>query len=151
AGVVDQMARRAGGGVRVLVRGIERIRLTDWVRSDPYPIARILAAPESEADAPEVDGLKRALLDVFRRLVALTADLPDEVADAAENLDSTRHVVYFVASLVSLELDARQEVLELDAIPAKLRRLIDLLQRQLAVRELGQQIATETQERLTKE
>src|SRR5678810_1496707 len=44
----------------------------------------------------------------------------------------------------------RQALLELDPVSAKLRRLVDLLQKELAVRELGRKITTETEERLTK-
>ena len=52
--------------------------------------------------------------------------------------------------MAPLEPAVRQEILELDPVDAKLRRLVDLLQRELAVRELGQKITTETQERLSK-
>ena len=45
---------------------------------------------------------------------------------------------------------ARQEILELEPVEAKLRRLIEILQHEESVRELGQQIAAETQERMTK-
>src|SRR5438093_10200126 len=45
---------------------------------------------------------------------------------------------------------ARQELLEIDPVAAKLRRLIDVLQREVAVRELGRKITTETEERLSK-
>ena len=44
----------------------------------------------------------------------------------------------------------RQEILELDPVTTKLRRLVDLLQREVAVRELGRKITTETEEKLTK-
>ncbi|HSE92375.1 MAG TPA: endopeptidase La, partial [Methylomirabilota bacterium] len=60
------------------------------------------------------------------------------------------HVLYFVASVVPLGVAARQELLETDPITAKLRRLVDLLQRELAVRELGRKITTDTEERLGK-
>src|SRR6185436_17219908 len=78
------------------------------------------------------------------------AEMPDEMATAAENLSDPRHVAYFVAAVVPIDVAARQELLELDPVSAKLRRLIDLLQRELAVRELGRKITTETEERLTK-
>src|SRR5262249_6710692 len=58
--------------------------------------------------------------------------------------------VYFVASVVAFGVAARQELLELEPISAKLRRLIDLLQRELAVRELGRKITSDTEERLSK-
>ena len=97
-----------------------------------------------------MDALRRAVVDVFRRLVEASAEMPDEMATAAENLSDPRHVAYFVAAVVPIDVAARQELLELDPVSAKLRRLIDLLQRELAVRELGRKITTETEERLAK-
>src|SRR5262249_35775227 len=46
---------------------------------------------------------------------------------------------------------ARQELLELEPVDAKLRRLVDLLQHELAVREVSRRIQTETQERMTRQ
>ena len=90
-----------------------------------------------------MDALRRPVLDIFRRLVEASPDLPDELAGAVENVTDPRHLVYFVASVVPLDVAARQELLEMDAVPAKLRRVVDLLQRELAVRELGKRIASD--------
>jgi len=89
-------------------------------------------------------------VDVFSRLVAVSNDLPDELPVAARSLPDPRHVAYFVASVSPLDTAMRQEVLEMDPVTAKLRRLLELLQRELAVRELGRKITTETEERLSK-
>jgi ATP-dependent Lon protease len=67
-----------------------------------------------------------------------------------QSITDPRHVVYLVASMVPIDLSARQELLEMDPITAKLRRLVDLLQRELAVRELSRKITTDTEERLSK-
>ena len=50
----------------------------------------------------------------------------------------------------ALSAAVRQELLELDPLDAKLTRLVDLLQHELAVRELGQKITTDTRERISK-
>ncbi len=149
-GMIHQLARVPDGSLRLMVQGIERIRLLDWVGTEPYLVARVEVSPDQTAQATEVDALRRAVVDIFRRLVEASAELPDELAVAAENLADPRHVVYFVASVVPLDMAARQELLERDPVAAKLRRLIDLLQRELAVRELGRKITTETEERLSK-
>jgi ATP-dependent Lon protease len=150
AAVIHQLARGADGSVRIVVQGLERIRLTDFVRNDPYLVARVQPAPDQWVRSTEGDALRRAAVDLFRRIVGLAGDLPDEVAVAAENLTDPRQVAYLIASVVPLDPDVRQEILELDPVDAKLRRLVDLLQRDLAVRELGHKITAETQERLSK-
>jgi ATP-dependent Lon protease len=150
-GVIHQLARVPDGSVRLMVQGIERIRLLDWIGTEPYLVARIEIAPDQSVQTTEGDALRRAVLDIFRRLVELSPELPDELAIAAGNVTEPRHVVYFVASVIPLDMAARQELLEMEAVPAKLRRLVDLLQRELAVRELGRKITTETAEQLSKQ
>ena len=150
AGVIHQFMRAPDGSVRLMVQGIERIRLTDFVSTDPYLVARVEVARVPAAATPEVDALRRAVLDIFRRLVEASPELPDELALAAENVPDPLRVAYLVASVVPLDAAARQQILEMDAVGDKLRRLVDLLQRELAVRELGRKITSETEERLTK-
>jgi ATP-dependent Lon protease len=113
-------------------------------------VARVAPAPDRDVQGTEADALRRAAVDLFKRVVGLAGDLPDEVAVAAENLTDSRQVAYLIAAVTPLEPAVRQEILELDPVDAKLRRLVDLLQRDLAVRELGQKITNETQERLSK-
>jgi len=149
-GMIHQLARTPDGSIRLMVQGIERIRLVDWVGTEPYLVARVEAHPDEVDQSTEADALRRAVVDVFRRLVEASSELPAEVAIAAENLADPRHVAYFVASIVPFDAAARQEVLEMDPVSAKLRRLVDLLQRELAVRELGRKITTDTEEKLSK-
>ena len=149
-GAIHQLHRVPDGTVRLMVQGIERIRLVDFTGTDPYLVARVEVLKDQTDQATEVDALRRAVVDVFRRLVEASAEMPDEMATAAENLSDPRHVAYFVAAVVPIDVAARQELLELNPVSAKLRRLIDVLQRELAVRELGRKITTETEERLTK-
>jgi len=150
AAVIHQMARVPDGSVRVMVQGLERIRLLDFVGTEPYVVARIEPAPEPVAQTTETDALRRAVGDIFRRLVGASPELPGELAMASENIADPHHLAYFVASLVPLDVATRQALLEADPIAAKLRRLVDLLQRELAVRELGRKITTDTEERLSK-
>jgi ATP-dependent Lon protease len=149
-GMIHQLARVPDGSVRLMVQGIERVRLLDWIGTEPYLVARIEAAPDQMVQAQEVEALRRAVADIFRRLVAASAELPDELAPAAESFTDSRQLAYFVASIVVADLATRQELLETDPLTAKLRRLVDVLQRELAVRELGRKITTDTEERLSK-
>ncbi|HUG36643.1 MAG TPA: endopeptidase La [Candidatus Limnocylindrales bacterium] len=149
-GMIHQLARVPDGTVRIMVQGIERIRLSDLVQTEPYVVARVEVAREQPVTGPELDGVRRAVVDIFRRLVEVSAELPDELAVAADNVADPRHVAYFIASVVPVDTAARQALLEAEPITAKLHRLVDILQRELAVRELGRKITSETEERLTK-
>ncbi|MBI4491359.1 MAG: LON peptidase substrate-binding domain-containing protein, partial [Chloroflexi bacterium] len=149
-GMIHQLLRAPDGSLRLVVQGLERVRLLDFTATEPYLVARVQPAPDQVTPGVESEALQRAVVDLFRRLVGLVAELPDELAMAAAGLADPRQVVYLVASAAPLPGEVRQEVLELDPVDAKLRRLLDLLQHEVAVRELGQKITAETQERMSK-
>src|SRR5256885_16070772 len=149
-GTIHQMARTPDGSVRAMVQGLERVRLLDFVAKDPYLVARIQRAPEHIPAGPEVEGLRRALVDLFRKLIEVSADLPDELAGVAESFTDPRQLVYFVASLVRMDTATRQALLETDSVADKMRRLVDVVQGELSVREIGRKIARDTEERLSK-
>jgi ATP-dependent Lon protease len=150
AGAIHQMARMPDGTVRAMVQGLERVRLLDFVTKDPYLVARIERAPEQIPAGPDVEGLRRAVIDLFRKLVEVSADLPDELAAVAESFHDPRQIVYFVASLVRMDTATRQALLETDSVADKLRRLVDIVQGDLSVREIGRKIASDTEQRLSK-
>jgi ATP-dependent Lon protease len=150
AGIIHQLARGPEGSLRLVVQGIERIRLIDFTTTEPYLVARIEPYPDRSTPGVETEALRRAVVDLYQRLVALMEGLPSEMATVAESLADPRQVAYLVASTVPLDGATRQELLELDPIDAKLRRLVDLLQHEISVRELGQKITSETTERMTK-
>jgi ATP-dependent Lon protease len=113
AAIIHQLMRAPDGTVRLIVQGLERIRLLDFVTTEPYLVARVAAAPDRMSPGFETEGLRRAVLDLFRRLVALIPEVPDEVAAAAETVTDPRQVAYLVASTGLLDGAARQQILEL--------------------------------------
>jgi ATP-dependent Lon protease len=141
---------RAEHTIRVAVQGIARVRTIDFVQTQPYLVARIELAREIREAGVELDALMRKVKELFNSLSQTGADLPDEFATAAERMIDARPLVYLIASVVPLPTAVRQEILEPDAPSARLRRLITVLQRELAARHVIQEVTAETAEEMTK-
>lgn len=149
-GVIDQLTRTSDGSLRLVVQGLEKAKIREFVSTDPYLVATLETLPESNDTTTETEALRRAVLDLLRRLITLIDDLPTEIATAAENLSDARQLIYLVALMIPLATQVRQELLEIDFIDAKLKRLLDLLQYEVTIRELGHKITSDTQERVSK-
>jgi len=148
---IHQMMRVPDGSVRLAVQGIERIRVLEVIKEEPYLVARVRRIPEATEESVEIQALMRNTLDLFQRLVALVPHLPDELVTAALNVDGDpRHLVYMVATNLRMEPTERQHLLELDSIKDKLRTLNAFLTKELDVLELGKKIQTDVQEELSK-
>lgn len=148
--IIHQLSRAADGTLRLAVQCQERIRLLDFVQTEPYLVARIERAPNLEAEGVEVEGLTRAARDLFQKLIGLITEFTEELGPLMEGLTDPRQVISLIAARGPFAIAVRQEILEIDAIPAQLRRLIGMLQHELTVRELGRKITRETQEEMSK-
>jgi ATP-dependent Lon protease len=150
AAVIHQMLRTDGGTLRLIAQGLERIRIVEFVQTEPYLIARVERAPEVETPGTEAEALVRTTKSLVDRLVELDSRLPNELGSVVQSLADPLRVAYLVAATVPLPVSARQEILEADSALSKLRKLVDLLQHELAVRELEAQITKETQQEISK-
>jgi len=148
-GQITQLFRAPDGTIRTLVQGLERVRVIEYVQREPYLKARIEPYPDEVGSTVDIEALRRALIDVFKRLVSPAEDIPDEAAVAVEALTDPRHVAAFIATTVPMDSHVRQEALEAP-LDVRMRRLLDAMQHEIAVRELGRKIAAETQARLTR-
>ncbi|MFN8533721.1 MAG: endopeptidase La [Dehalococcoidia bacterium] len=149
-GVIHQMLRGQDGTVRLLVQGLERVRLVEETQREPFLIARFEAAPDQSAPTVEAEALRRVVVDQFRTIISAIPNAPQELLATVEGLSDPRQVAYFVASTIPLGFEDRQAILELDPVEAKLQRLVELLQREIQVREVGREISAATQSRMDK-
>ncbi len=145
AAMLHRVRKVPDGTVIVFVQGIERIRIEQFTDGEPYLKARISAIPEQVQESVEVEALMRSVVDQFRQLVSLAPHLPDEVLMMAMNIEDPRQLAYIVATSLRMDIADAQEILEIDDIRDKLRRLTILLQRELEVLELGKKIQQEAQ------
>jgi ATP-dependent Lon protease len=150
AAIIHRFLRLPDGTLQLVVQGLERIRILDFLQTEPFLVARVEIAPEQATAGMELEARRRTLGELFSKLVPLTEDIPNELAAAGENISDPRMFAYLVAAMTPMETPVRQEILELDAIDHKLQRLIEVVQQELAVRELQQQIASDAQEKISK-
>jgi len=148
--VIHRLARAPDGTLHIVVQGLERIRITEFTQEDPYMRARVEAAPEVVEENVELEALQRSTVDLFRRLVDLAAYLPEEMVSGALQVDDPRQLAYFVATSTRMDMEVRQEILAMDNVADKLRRLIAVLSREVEVLELGKKIQTDAQSGMEK-
>jgi ATP-dependent Lon protease len=150
AAVIHRMIKAPDGSIRLLVQGVERIRIEEWTAREPYLRAEVAALPETVETSVEVQALMRNATELLRRLVSLVSQMPDELVMAAINLEDPRQLVYFIATNIRMDLPDAQAILETDGMREKLFKLTAVLNRELEVLELGRKIQTEAQSEMEK-
>lgn len=145
AAQVHRVLKAPDGTIRLALQGLERIRLTEYMQQKPYLRARVEVLPETLEESLEIEALVRAVQDLFRRLVELDSQMPDELAVMAANVENARQLAYLVASSIRLEMEQAQELLAMDSVQQKLLRLTQCLNKEVEVMELGHKIQSEAQ------
>jgi ATP-dependent Lon protease len=143
-----RMVRLPDGQLSVLLQGVTRVRLDEPVSLDPYITAKITPLEEVEGDDVETQALVKALLAQFRKVVALSPQVPDEAVVTAESQSSPGRTSDFVASLIDLPPEDKQSLLEMLDVRERLQRLNEILARELQVLEVGQHIQEQMRESL---
>ena len=140
---VQRLMRLPDGNLRVIIQGIERVRITAFTTSEPYLQARFTLLPDRTTNDAAEQALARTSQDLFASLVALSPQLPNEMESAVRNAADSRQQTYLIASSAGFKLDDAQSILEADPLAGKLLRLNTLLQAEVEARELAQKIQQE--------
>ncbi len=152
AALIHRLIKSPDGTIRIIVQGVERIHIDEWTAEEPYLKAKVSTIPDVLPDEGDVEAeaLMRNVVDLFGRLVALVPHLPDELMMAAASTDDPRQLVYLISTSMRMDLQDAQEILELDQVTDKLRRLTNILTHELEVLELGKKIQSEAQSEMEK-
>jgi ATP-dependent Lon protease len=136
---LERMLRAPDGTIRLLLQGLARFELGDFVAEDPYLRAEITVRPEIVEEGVEIEAQIRAVKDQFQQIAELVPSLPRELLAGVLFLEEPLHVIYTVANYQRMELEAAQAILE-DATAAEKLKRQRRLARELEVLSLGQQI-----------
>jgi ATP-dependent Lon protease len=147
---VARMIRMPDGTIQIIVQGLERVAIGEFTQEKPYLAAHVTLKPDTQEDDNETEAIKRNVVSYFQRLVALVQNVPEGVAAATLNLEEARQVVYVIATFMQMDLELRQQLLELDSVRAKLENLSSYLTHELEIFELGKKIQTSAQEEMGK-
>lgn len=151
---IHRLFRAPDGTIRLLVQGIDRIRVTEFTSEEPYLKANILPEPE-DTDVDDntdltTEALVRNIVEQFKVLADLMPSIPDELVSSAVSVDDPLQLVYSIATYIRIDVEDAQRLLEMDSVHAKLRFLLELLNKEVEVLELGRKIQTEAQSEMEK-
>ena len=149
-GVVARMMKVPDGTLRILVQGTERVRLGEYVDTEPYLVARIEAVPDVVEPSTELEALVRNLQSTFSEIIEGVPYLPDELQVAVANVDDPSELGYLIAGALRIDTAEKQALLEERDVTARLRRLAGVLARERELVSIGTQIQSQVQGEMEK-
>ena len=149
-GTVARMMRVPDGTLRILVQGGQRVRLGDFDAGTPYLVAALQEAPDVVREGPELTALVRNVQATFSRIIEQVPYLPEELQLAISNLEDPSALSHLIAGSLRIKTAEKQELLEQLDVARRLRRLSEILARELEVVNIGSEIQSQVQSELDK-
>jgi ATP-dependent Lon protease len=149
-GVVARMIRVPDGTLRVLIQGSQRIRVDRWVRTEPYLVAEIEELPDIVNPSPELTALMRNVQQTFTDIIEQVPYLPEELQVMVSNVDEPSVLAHLIAGALRIPAEEKQALLEEIDVSKRLRRLSEILARELEVVAIGSKIQSQVQSELDK-
>jgi len=152
AALIMRVLKLPDGRVRALVQGLQRVRVEYFTETESMFKAKVEILSESEIGEHdiELDALLRSVKQTLEKAVALGKNLPQEVLVIAANLDSPGRLADMVASNLDIKPPQMQEVLEIANPIQRLKRVNELLMREIDLLEVQQKITMEARGEMDK-
>jgi len=145
AAVIMRMLKLPDGRIRILVQGLSRARVQHISQVEPYLQAKIERIDEPQPAAPsmEVEALVRSVKESMDRAVTLGKGISAEVMVIAANLEDAGRLADLCASNLELKLAEAETILETIDPIERLRKVSDLLVREIQVLTMQQEISSQ--------
>ena len=132
----------------VILQGVSRIRLLEISGQEPFMSARVQSLPDPPGSSVEMDALVHNLKDVAKRVIKLMPELPKEASSLIDSVTEPGQLADLITSNLDVQVDEKQEVLEIFDLKARLRRVLQFLSRQHEVLKVREKINTQVQEEM---
>ncbi len=144
------VTRAPDNTVLLIVQGLKRFRIAEWIPGDDFLRAKINLIPEIIEENIEIEALHRTLRDLTQEVFSLSLDVPSEAIEGLARIEDTLHLAYIAAAHSEIGFEKRQALLEEDSLKAKLRELVKLLSREKEVLSLGKKIKSDAKDEMSK-
>ncbi|HXR23784.1 MAG TPA: endopeptidase La, partial [Candidatus Binataceae bacterium] len=145
-----KMLKYPDQSVRVLVQGLARIELGQFIQREPYFMVKVARLHETFTPEKEAEALQANLVNQFSKFVSLVPYLPDELQVMAMQVRDPARLTDLVASYLKIAIEELQDLLTTLDVRQRLEKLLVILTREIELLELGHKIQSQVQSELNK-
>jgi ATP-dependent Lon protease len=145
-----QLLKLPDGTVKVLVEGVERAKVEQLVTGEFFA-AKAGVLGEGEAyDEREMDVLVRSVVTQFEQYVKLNRKVPPEILTSLAGIEQPGRLADTVAAHMSLKLDAKQKILEIQDVRRRLEHILALIEGEMDVLQIEKRIRGRVKQQMEK-
>ena len=147
---VKQMLKLPNGTMRVLIEGLNRAAILEYLESDEYYLVEVNEIAEVEEHDPEIDALMRAILHQFEQYIKISKKITQETLASVTDIDEPGRLADAIASHLTLKIRDKQTILEAVDVKDRLEKLLKILSDEREVVELERKINQRVRKQMEK-
>jgi ATP-dependent Lon protease len=151
-GMIMRMLKLPDGRVKILVQGTAKARILEYTQSTPYYLVKIEPIPEAPPVQMtlEVEALMRTVKEQLERVISFGKLMLPDLLVVIENLEDPGRLADMIVSNLGIRVEAGQAVLETQDPVARLKKVNDILAKELEVLSMQQKIQAEAKGEMDK-
>ncbi len=149
-GTVLQLLRLPDGTVKVLIEGLERVKLTKIYDDKNIMSANITVLPDDNEDNPEIEAIVRAVLAQFEEYVKLSKKTAPEVLVAVNQIEDYSKLADTIASHLSLKIADKQSLLEGATLSERFEKILGFMDAEITMLEVENRIRNRVKKQMEK-
>jgi ATP-dependent Lon protease len=145
---VMQVLNLPDGTVRVMLEGEARVRILEYLQSDPFFRVRVELLPEEDERTVEVEALMRSVITQFQQVVELGKEIPPEALVQVVNIDEPGRLADTIIPYLRLKVEQRQELLETGSVRDRLDKLNSILKKESEILDIQRNIRNKVEKEM---
>lgn len=146
--MILKMAKGEDNKVQLMVQGLGRFEITEFVGDTPYLKAIVEPLNDIIVDDKETHALVSNLVSHYQKIVKLSPGLPPEIGEMAAAIPDPGTLSDMITSTVNSSLEDKQAVLELQHVKKRLKKVTEIVNYQLEILEIGTKIQSQVKEEM---
>lgn len=149
-GTVVQPVRLPDGTVKVLVEGLERVKIDDFIMADGFMQVDVEILAEDNVHDVETEALSRAVLSQFEEYVKLSKKVPPEVLVSVSQIEDYNKLADTIASHLSLKINEKQALLEGKTLKDRFNKILEFMDAEITLLEVENKIKSRVKKQMEK-
>ena len=149
-GTVLQMLKLPDGTVKVLIEGMERVKISKFIDNPDYMEVEAEILSDAEDNSTELEALVRAVLSQFEEYVKLSKKTPPEVLVSVNQIEDNSKLADTIASHLALKIADKQALLEGRTLKERFEKILGFMDAEITLLEVENKIKTRVKKQMEK-
>lgn len=140
---IIKLIKMPDGSKSIVIQGKTGFEIEEITQSDPFFRASVTSFPkEMDIQGVELDASIRNIKETATRIINLSPNIPTEATIAVNNINSPTFLLNFISSNLNVDIDKKQELLEISKFSENLNRVMEFLEQEVQVLDMSEKIRT---------